>query len=103
MKKTFKLFASVMAFAILTSCGAPVQPESVKANPDPLVVVGNKVDVDITGTFPVKSFSKKAVMTITPVLVLPSLIRRVVISLSKLLLIMFQLWRSLNWFFVILW
>ena len=69
MKKTFKLFASVMAFAILTSCGAPVQPESVKANPDPLVVVGNKVDVDITGTFPVKSFSKKAVMTITPVLV----------------------------------
>ena len=69
MKKTFKLFASVMALAILTSCGAPVQPESVKANPDPLVVVGNKVDVDITGTFPVKSFSKKAVLTVTPVLV----------------------------------
>ena len=69
MKKTFKLFASVMALAILTSCGAPVQPESVKANPDPLVVVGNKVDVDITGIFPVKSFSKKAVLTVTPVLV----------------------------------
>jgi Flp pilus assembly protein TadD len=32
-------------------------------------VVGNKVDVDITGTFPVKSFSKKAVLTVTPVLV----------------------------------
>lgn len=69
MKKTLKLFASVMAFAILTSCGAPTQPQSVKANPDPLVVVGNKVDADITGTFPVKSFAKKAVMTVTPVLV----------------------------------
>ena len=60
MKKTLKLFASVMAFAILTSCGAPTQPQSVKANQDPLVVVGNKVDADITGTFPVKSFAKKA-------------------------------------------
>ena len=69
MKKTLKLFASVMAFAILTSCGAPTQPQSVKANPDPLVVVGNKVNADITGTFPVKSFAKKAVMTVTPVLV----------------------------------
>ena len=69
MKKTLKLFASVMAFAILTSCGAPVQPESVKVNPDPLAVVGNKVEADITGTFPAKSFSKKAVMTVTPVLV----------------------------------
>ena len=69
MKKTLKLFASVMAFAILTSCGAPTQPESVKATPDPLVVVGNKVDAEITGSFPAKSFSKKMVMTITPVLV----------------------------------
>ena len=69
MKKTLKLFASVMAFAILTSCGAPTQPQSVKANPDPLVVVGNKVNADITGTFPVKSFAKKSVMTVTPVLV----------------------------------
>ena len=69
MKKTFKLFASVMAFAILTSCGAPVQPESVRVNPDPLEVVGNKVEADITGTFPVKNFTKNSVLVITPVLV----------------------------------
>jgi Flp pilus assembly protein TadD len=58
-----------MAIAILTSCGTAVQPESVKVNPDPLVVVGNKVEADITGTFPVKKFSKNAVLTVTPVLV----------------------------------
>jgi Flp pilus assembly protein TadD len=69
MKKSLKIFASVMAIAILTSCGTAVQPESVKVNPDPLVVVGNKVEADITGTFPVKKFSKNAVLTVTPVLV----------------------------------
>ena len=58
-----------MAIAILTSCGTAVQPESVKVNPDPLVVVGNKVEADITGTFPVKKFSKNAILTVTPVLV----------------------------------
>ncbi len=68
MKKTFKLFASVMAIAILTSCGTAVQPETIKANPDPLELVGNKIDVDVTGTFPVKKFGKKAVLTVTPVL-----------------------------------
>ena len=69
MKKSLKIFASVMAIAILTSCGTAVQPESVKVNPDPLVVVGNKVEADITGTFPVKKFSKNAILTVTPVLV----------------------------------
>ena len=58
-----------MAIAILTSCGTAVQPESVKVNPDPLVVVGDKVEADITGTFPVKKFSKNAILTVTPVLV----------------------------------
>ena len=69
MKKSLKIFASVMAIAILTSCGTAVQPESVKVNPDPLVVVGDKVEADITGTFPVKKFSKNAILTVTPVLV----------------------------------
>ena len=68
MKKSLKLFASVMVFAILTSCGAPVQPEKVEVNPSPLTVVGNQVDADITATFPVKKFGKKAVLTVTPVL-----------------------------------
>lgn len=57
-----------MVFAILTSCGAPVQPEKVEVNPSPLTVVGNQVDADITATFPVKKFGKKAVLTVTPVL-----------------------------------
>ena len=68
MKKSLKLFASVMVFAILTSCGAPVQPEKVEVNPSPLAVVGNLVEADITGSFPVKKFGKKAVLTVTPVL-----------------------------------
>ena len=68
MKKSLKLFASVMAFAILASCGTAVQPEQVTVNPSPLAVVGNLIEADVMGTFPVKKFSKKAVLTITPVL-----------------------------------
>ena len=68
MKKSLKIVASVMALALLTACGTAVQPEQVTVNPSPLVVVGNVVEADITGTFPVKEFSKKAVLTVTPVL-----------------------------------
>ena len=68
MKKTFKLFASVMAIAILTSCGTAVTPPSYKVNPEPLAVVGDLVEANVTGVFPVKKFGKKAVLTVTPVL-----------------------------------
>ena len=68
MKKSFKIFASVMAIAILTSCGTAVQPTEFKVNPNPLTVVGDVVEAEITGTFPVKKFGKKAVLTVTPVL-----------------------------------
>ena len=68
MKKTFIFFASVMAIAILTSCGTAVQPTAFKVNPSPLTVVGDLVEAEITGTFPVKQFGKKAVLTVTPVL-----------------------------------
>ena len=67
MKKSLFL-VSVLAAALLTSCGKPVAPEQVTVNPSPLTVVGDKVNADITGTFPVKKFSKKAIVTITPVL-----------------------------------
>ena len=67
MKKSL-LFVSVIAAAMLTSCGSAVAPEQVSVNPSPLAVVGNKITADIQGTFPVKKFSKKAVLTITPVL-----------------------------------
>jgi tetratricopeptide (TPR) repeat protein len=68
MKKTFKLFASVMAVAIMTSCGTVVTPPSYKVNPEQLEVVGDLVEADIVGTFPVKKFGKKAILTVTPVL-----------------------------------
>ena len=67
MKKSL-FFASVIAVAILTSCGTAVQPEQISVNPSPLVVVGNQVEAQITGTFPVKKFAKNAVLTVTPVL-----------------------------------
>lgn len=68
MKKSL-FFVSVIAAAMLTSCGKTLpQPEQVTVNPSPLVVVGDKVNADITGTFPVKQFNKKGVLTVTPVL-----------------------------------
>ena len=67
MKKSF-LFLSLMAAILLTSCGAPVQPEQISVNPNPLTVVGNKVNAHITGTFPRKKFAKNAVLVVTPVL-----------------------------------
>jgi Flp pilus assembly protein TadD/outer membrane protein OmpA-like peptidoglycan-associated protein len=68
MKKSLFL-VSVFAIAMLVSCGTAVQPERVTVDPGVLEVVGNKVEAEITGTFPVKKFSKKAVLTVTPVLV----------------------------------
>ena len=67
MRKSL-FIVSVIAAAILTSCGTAVQPEQVSVNPSPLVVVGNQVEAEITGTFPVKKFAKNAVLTVTPVL-----------------------------------
>ena len=63
-----KLLFFVSALVVLTACGTAVQPEQVKVNPSPLTVVGDQITADIAGTFPVKKFSKKAVLTITPVL-----------------------------------
>jgi len=67
MKKSF-LFLSLVAAILLTSCGAPVQPEQISVNPNPLTVVGNKVNAHITGTFPRKKFAKNGVVVVTPVL-----------------------------------
>ncbi len=54
--------------SVLTSCGTVPQPEQITVNPSPLAVVGDKVNADITGTFPVKKFAKKGILTVTPVL-----------------------------------
>ena len=63
------LFLSLIAVAMLASCSKTLpQPEQISVNPSPLAVVGDKVSADITGTFPVKKFAKKGVLTVTPVL-----------------------------------
>ena len=68
MKKHFLMLA-VVAMAILTSCNNTLpNPEQVKVNPSPMAVVGDKVNVDITGTFPEKKFAKNGVLVVTPVL-----------------------------------
>ena len=54
---------------LLVGCNKPLQqPENVTCDPNPLVVVGNKVEATITGTFPAKEFVKKGVLVVTPVL-----------------------------------
>ena len=68
MKKHF-LMLSVIALAVLTSCNKNLpNPEQVKINPSPMAVAADKVNVDITGTFPEKKFAKNGVLVVTPVL-----------------------------------
>ncbi len=64
------LFLSLIAaVALLASCNKSLpKPDEITVNPSPLQKVGNKVDADITGTFPAKKFAKKGVLTVTPVL-----------------------------------
>jgi len=64
------LFLSLIAaVAVLASCSKTLpQPEEIKVNPSPLEKVGNKVNANITGTFPAKKFAKKGVLVVTPVL-----------------------------------
>lgn len=68
MKKIL-FFATIVAMAMLASCSKTLpQPDQITVNPNPLAVVGNKVNAEITGTFPVKKFAKKGVLVVTPVL-----------------------------------
>lgn len=68
MKKQLSIL-SVIALALLTSCNKTLpSPDQISVNPSPLVVVGDQVDADITGTFPAKKFVRKGVLTVTPVL-----------------------------------
>ena len=64
------LFLSLIAAAVvLASCNKTLpNPEQITVNPSPLEKVGNKVNAEITGTFPEKKFAKKGVLVVTPVL-----------------------------------
>lgn len=65
-------FALSLVFALLLSSCAKdltaLDPSLFKCNPNPLEVKGGKVNATVSGTFPVKYFNKKAVVTVTPVL-----------------------------------
>ena len=58
----------IAATVMLASCGTVPNPGEIVVNPNPLQLKGGKVHADITGTFPVKTFAKKGVLVVTPVL-----------------------------------
>ena len=59
----------IAAVAVLASCNKQVpSPDELYCTPNPLVKVGDKVNAELTGTFPEKKFDKKGVLVVTPVL-----------------------------------
>lgn len=71
MKKQLFFAVSMALVMVLSSCSknmTALDPSMFKCNPNPLEVKGGKIDATITGTFPVKYFTKKATVTVTPVL-----------------------------------
>ncbi|MGL5787865.1 MAG: tetratricopeptide repeat protein [Bacteroidales bacterium] len=63
------LMAVLVAFTASCKKMGPLSPDMFKVNPSPLEVKGGKVNATVDGTFPEKYFNKKAVVTVTPVLV----------------------------------
>ncbi|MFT3753960.1 MAG: tetratricopeptide repeat protein [Paludibacter sp.] len=71
MRKQLFLAVSLVLAFVLSSCSkdmTALDPSMFKCNPNPLEVKGGKIDATITGTFPVKYFTKNATVTVTPVL-----------------------------------
>lgn len=64
----FFLLAAILAFSSCSNKLKPLAEEYIKAEPQPLEAIGDKVPVTINATIPAKWFNKKAVVTITPVL-----------------------------------
>ena len=67
MKKLLLMAVAFLAIS-LSSCKDMGAPTEIRCNPNPLVVVGNAVNADISATFPEKYFKKKAVLCVKPVL-----------------------------------
>ena len=66
------------AFALLLTlpgCGGlgkmekAIEELNIKMDPEPLVLRGDEVQLNLSGTFPEKYFAKKAIIEATPVLV----------------------------------
>lgn len=73
--KNAALFALASAMILIAGCGGLgkmekyVEELGAKVEPDPLIVRGDQVEINITGTFPEKYFHKKVTAEATPVLV----------------------------------
>lgn len=76
--KTTNLFVFsllTLVAIIITSCGGlgkmekHIEELNAKSNPEPLIVRGDSVELNITGKFPEKYFHKKVIVESTPVLV----------------------------------
>lgn len=76
MKKVFKLVALSAMILSLASCGksrteqmALAENVGISCTPEVLALVGDKVDAEITVTYPEKYFYPKTILEVTPVLV----------------------------------
>ena len=71
MNKKIMLVSSLALAVVFVSCNKNMKALDAsyfKTTPNPLEEKGGKVDATVTGTFPVKYFNKKAVVTVTPVM-----------------------------------
>jgi len=70
MKKQLLFALSLMVAVVFSSCKnlSDLDPSLFTSTPNPLETKAGKVEATVTGTFPVKYFQKKAVVTVTPVM-----------------------------------
>ena len=59
-----RLFTTLLAAALLAGCSLPkmiktVEDINLEVNPSPVVLQGDEVTIDITGTFPPQVFCQK--------------------------------------------
>lgn len=73
---TFKVFSLFTLIGLLVSgCGGlgnmekHIEELGAKVEPEPLIVCGDSVEINVTGNFPPKYFHKKVVVEATPVLI----------------------------------
>lgn len=64
----FLALAAIVTFPACSGKLTPLSEQYIKAEPQPLEVIGGEVPVTISATFPAKWFNKNAVVTVTPVL-----------------------------------
>jgi Flp pilus assembly protein TadD len=64
----FLVLATILGFSACSGKLTPLSEQYIKAEPQPLEVIGGEVPVTINATFPAKWFNKNAVVTVTPVL-----------------------------------